>query len=270
MRKKRRLAAIPDRDEAALVPIDRGALVQIGLGATYLVVGAAAVEIIDAMLGQTPLASALLGAIAVDMIGMRAGIEWGDRGEATSALVRKGGVGAAIGAAAGAIVIVAGALLRFAHVSFGAPQAALLFAVVRAIASAARDETLFRGITLNAGSRARVSDAYVLTFAALAGAAPLLFVREIEPSAVALALATGFAFALVWRRFGKVAAIGAHAAWSIVLDAFARGALLDVDWGKDSLALGAHASGRPAWLATGIVLAAIGAYVVRQRVRSRT
>jgi len=51
-------------------------LAELGIGAGWLIGISAALRVLDTLLGQAPLASALLGAILVDLAAGRAGVRW--------------------------------------------------------------------------------------------------------------------------------------------------------------------------------------------------
>lgn len=243
-------------------PLRKKDLAEIGVGAAWLVGIAAAVRVVDLLVGRSPLVDAVLGAVVVDLAVTRAGVRW-DRGELAvrprlAALAR----GAAVALATFAAVLAACAATGLAHVALGHPSAAIALALARAAGLAVRDELLYRGLVLTIASRARVPDRFAIPFAAVAGAAPIVLVPGATAAAVALALTSGLAFAVLWRRGrGAWAPIGAHAAWVLFAGALVRGYLLDVQWSRGLLTEGALAKGAPAlvaalgWAATAWVLA---------------
>jgi hypothetical protein len=137
---------------------------------------------------------------------------------------------------------------------------AALTALVPAVAHAVRDELLLRGVVLSACARARVPPVAGIVFAGLAGGASIAMEEGVSAAAVALAIASGWLFAAVFRRGAAWAAVGAHAIWVLGVTALTRGWLLDVHWLRGRLAMGAGADGAAAWLAAAACV--IGAVVV--------
>jgi hypothetical protein len=247
----------------------RSGLLDLGLGAAWLVGLAAAVQILDQVVGPANLGAAIFGALAVDLAASRAGVRW-DAGGAEAGAPRLGAqriaAGAAVALSAGGLVIAVAAAFRWLHVeAWVRPSAALAFAVARGAAVAVRDELLFRGIPLAAAARAGVPAPIARAFAALVSGAAILMFPGVTPAALAMAVASGWLFAALWERDrGAWAAVGAHAAWVVLIGSGLHGGGLDIAWTNGELAIGASASGPPAWVAT-VVLVAAAAVLPRLR-----
>ncbi|WP_437607086.1 hypothetical protein WMF20_40350 [Sorangium sp. So ce834] len=246
----------------------RRRLVELALGAAWLVGLAAALQIVSALLSSSPLAAALAGAVVADLVASRAGVQWIDPLEPEgpgrrARLARRVGLGAALGALAVLLTLGVSALLGWATVDAGAPSASFGFAVARAVALAARDELLLTGIPFATAARAGISSRYAIAFSALAHGAALGLAPGATASSFALAAALGaLAAALFLRCRGAFAPVAAHASFTALAGAGLRGSLLDVTWVDGALAAGARAFGRPAWLAAA-ALAVLAAFVLR-------
>jgi hypothetical protein len=140
---------------------------------------------------------------------------------------------------------------------------------MRSAAIGVRDELMLRGIVLTAAARARVSPMIAAVVSALAGGAVLALVPSVSVGAVALAITSGFFFALLWQRFqGAWAAVGAHAFWVFLIGAALRGAFIDVAWSNGSLTSGGKSTGGAAWLAAGVFGLLAAAAIMEQRKRA--
>lgn len=245
-------------------------LTELGLGAAWLVGSAAVLLVLDSVLGAASMATALIGALVLDMAASRAGVTWdvaGWRGEAVDSprapmaprrIVARVAAGALVALITGGAVVALAAALRWltGHGEGVHLSSALGFALVRAAAVAVRDELLHRGIPLFAAARAGVPAPVARAFSALVSGAAIALLPGVTPAAVALAVGSGWLFAALWERDrGAWAAIGAHAAWVLLVGSGLHGGLFDVDWTVGNLAVGPSASGAPAWLAA----AALGA-----------
>ena len=259
-------AGAPPADDLPEVsgPGPRGSaapLVELGLGAGWLVGLGAAVQLLDQILGAANLGAAILGALLVDLAAGRAGVRW-DREDvgidARKGAARRVAAGAAVALGAGGLVLALAAALRWFHAEDGArPSAALAFALARAAAVSVRDEMLFRGIPLAAAARAGVPAPIARGFAALVSGAAIVMVPGVSAAAVALAVGSGWLFATLWQRDGGAwAAVGAHAAWLLLIGSLLHGGLFDVDWTTGNLALGASSAGAPAWLTAAVLVVA--------------
>jgi membrane protease YdiL (CAAX protease family) len=250
--------AAPDETETTQ-PRDR--LVELGLGAAWLVGLAAALQIVERILGPANLGGVIFGALAVDIAAGRAGVRW-DSDEASPTTPRnvpkRVAAGAATATGVALLVVALSALLGWFHIE-GPPEpsTALVLALVRVVATAVRDELLFRGIPLAAMARAGVPRAVARAFAALVSGAALVFVPGVSAGALALAVASGWLFAALWERDrGAWAAIGAHAAWALVVGSALHGGVVDAVWKQGELAVGIGASGAPAWVASAVLVLA--------------
>jgi hypothetical protein len=253
--------------------LQREALHAIGKGAVTLLVCGALAQLCDSYLESNPLLGAVLGVVAVDLLGRRVGLAWDESPAARAwapalALARGFGLGAALalGSELGAVA------LGWAEVRRGTPSLlGLGLGLALALATALRDELLFRGVPL-AAARGLVRDRHLLPFSALLGAAPLVLAPGASVLGPVLAAAGGALFAVLWRAGGGVyVAWGAHAGWLFVAGAGSHGALLEVRMHEGILAPVAQARGAPAWLAALVLAtAALGTaqwYARRARAR---
>ncbi|WP_437588014.1 CPBP family glutamic-type intramembrane protease [Sorangium sp. So ce1000] len=243
-------------------------LIELALGAAWLVGLAAALQIVAVLLSSSPLAAALAGAVVADVVAARAGVLWIDPLEREdpgrrARAARRVGLGAALGALAVLLTLGISAALGWATVEAGAPSVSFGFALARAIALAVRDELLLTGIPFAAAARAGLSPRPALVFSALAHGAALGLAPGASVSSFALATALGaLAAALFLRCRGMLAAVAVHASFTALAGAGLRGALLDATWASGTLAVGTQASGRPAWLGAA-VLAILAALALR-------
>jgi hypothetical protein len=234
---------------------------ELGQGAAWLVGIGAALQILDAVLGPANLGAAIFGALGTDLAAGRAGVRW-DRDavkdEAPRTPVRRIAAGAAVALAAGIATIGVAAALRWFHVEATlGPSTALAFAVARAAAVSVRDELLFRGIPLAAAARAGVPAPIARGFSALVSGASLVLVPGVTPAALALAVASGWLFASLWEKDrGAWAAVGAPAAWVLLLGSVLHGGVVDLAWTTGELTVGASAAGAPTWIACAALIAA--------------
>jgi uncharacterized protein len=244
------------------------------MGAAWLVGIAAALQLVDAVFGRNPLASAVTGALVVELGASRAGVAWSEGDEAGSRprapTLRERFATAAIGtwpvALAVTLTLACGALVGSASLELGTPRASLGLAAIRAAAVAVRDELLFRGLALSVARRMGAPLLAARIFGAAAGCAAIALSPGVTPESLILTFASGLLFAFVWER-GAVAAVAAHATWTLLLGAGLHGALLDVTWKSGTLAEGPRAAATPAYLATGAVAIAMAAWIVVSRRR---
>lgn len=241
-------------------------LIELALGAVWLVGLAAALQALDLVSGVAELRTPLFGALAIDLLAGRAGVrwDWDDDGiDSRKHAVRRVAAGAAVALVAGAAVLLVAAALRWFDCEGARPSAALAVALARAAAVAVRDELLFRGIPLAAAVQARVPTPVARGFAALVSGATIVMLPGVTPAAVVLAIGSGWLFAALWEcDRGAWAAVGAHGAWSFLVGSVLHGGLFDVEWTHGELAVGASAAGAPAWVAAAVLTAA-GFVVVR-------
>ncbi|WP_437645678.1 type II CAAX prenyl endopeptidase Rce1 family protein [Sorangium sp. So ce362] len=243
-------------------------LLELALGAAWLVGLAAALQIVAVLLSSSPLAAALAGAVVADLVASRAGVPWTDPLEPEgpghrARIARRVGLGAALSALAVLLTLGVSVVLGWATVDAGEPSVSFGFAVARAIALAVRDELLLTGIPFAAAARAGVSSRHAFAFSVLAHGAALGLAPGATASSFALTSALGaLAAALFLRGRGAFAPIAAHASFIALAGAGLRGSLLDVTWVDGALAAGTRAFGPPAWLAAA-ALAALAALVLR-------
>lgn len=282
-------------------------LAHVALGAAWLVGLAAALQLVDMLLGKSPLALALAGAVLADVVAGFAGVRWdwqkakgagegakkqkekdGDAAPASGARpkekaaeaaktggegwmpVRKAAIGMATAFVAVVVTLILGAILGWVSIERGGPSTSMAFAMMRAAAIGVRDELMLRGIVLTAAARAGFSPMLGAAVSALAGGAVLAFIPTVSLGAVALAITSGFFFALLWQRFqGAWAAVGAHAFWVFLIGAALRGSVIDVAWSNGSLTPGGRSTGGAAWLAAGVFALLAAAALMEQRKKAR-
>lgn len=231
---------------------------ELGLGAAWMIGLASAVQIIE-RLPIASLGTAVLGAVVVDLGATRAGLRYerDDRAAGRAARAsRRVAAGALVALGAGAVVIAAGSALGWLRWHGGPePKLALVYALVRAMAVATRDEMLYRGLPLMAASLAGMPAPFGRVFAALAGGAAIALLPGAGLAAVVLAIAAGWLFATLWEREGGAwAALGAHGGWVMLMGAVLHGGLFDADWHVGELAIGNTSRGAPAWLAAAVLV----------------
>jgi hypothetical protein len=246
-------------------------LIELALGAAWLVGSAAVLLVLDAVLGAASMATALIGAMLLDLASSRAGVAWDVAGAVGEAwgyalpdrtprrAVQRVAIGAGVALVVGGAVLGLSAGLRWlgGHGEGIHPSFALGFALVRAAAVAVRDELLYRGIPLFAAARAGVSARVSRVFSALLSGAAIALMPGVTLGAVALAVGGGWLFASLWQRDrGAWAAIGAHAMWALLIGSVVHGGLFDLDWNVGNLAMGPSAEGAPAWLAAAALVGA--------------
>jgi len=252
------------------------------MGAAWLLGLAAALRLVDGVVGTSPLAAAFIGAFLVDLGTGRAGVRWFAEREAVSrrtrkkltevasrgraAVLRLAGLGAAVAGAAMLAMLAAGLVLGHATVALGHPSAAALLMVVKVLALAIRDELLLRGLPLFTARRAGIAPHYAVVFAAVASPAAMVLSPGVTPEAVAMACASGATFALLWSRTGSaVPAIVAHATWGLLTGSVLRGDVLVLTFDSGVFSSGSRAAGMPAWLSAAAFAGA--AVFVARRIR---
>ncbi|APR82446.1 Hypothetical protein A7982_07795 [Minicystis rosea] len=242
-------------------------IADLALGAAYLVGVAAAVLIVERIFPSASLGTALIGALVVDVAASRYGVRWGlvategEGPEQTMPLrlaLRRAGVGAGLALASGIVVLLVARALGWIH-GHGSlhPSFGIVFALIRAIAVAVRDEMLYRGIPILAAQRAGIPAPASRVFAALAGGAAIALYPGVSLAAIALSIGSGFLFASLWQKEGgSFAAVGAHAAWLLLFGSLIHGGLFEVDFTVGNIAVGHGSTGAPAWLASGLCIVA--------------
>jgi membrane protease YdiL (CAAX protease family) len=236
----------------------------LGVGAAWMLGIRVALVLLAAFLGSSPLPEAVLGALLVDVATGRAGLPWSEDELTRQDVLRRLGVGAAVGAGVAALALGISLAAGWGAAEPAAPTAMSLAALIPASAIAVRDELLYRGLPLLFAARAGLPWWSAVIFGALAS--PSAFAGgDISAAAVALAVANGALFAMLYVRLrGAWAAVGAHAAWATVTEILARGTFFEVRWTSGELATGEMANGPPAWIGAALALAVV-AYLVRSK-----
>jgi hypothetical protein len=232
------------------------------------------------MLAPHRAGSLALQSFVADWGAGRVGVAWSDPmapPEPTTRSLRRALVGAGLGVAVAAVVLVFAGITRAATFSHGnvAPSALGLGLVV-ALFGAVRDELVLRGVVLRA-FRHTLALPMRIVVCGLVGAADQVAAMNDQPlgelvrtpaSLVSVASAAFLAvgFALLWlRERGAFAACGAHAAWTWVTTTLVAGGLVDGVWSRDAWG-GGDLLGS---LATATVLGALAALAfVRLRPRA--
>lgn len=226
-----------------------GELERIVRGAAWILLAGVIVRGLDVGFESRPLFALAFGAFAVDLVSHRVGLRFAEEAPGGESAIRKALRGAALGLVVATAVVLACRVVGVARIRAGTPSFAIVLGALRPLVQSVRDEILFHGMPL-AVAKGRFPDRLAIPFAALLGAAPLVGVPGIHPEALALAIASGAFFALLWRvGGGGWLAFGAHAGWLFATDLAIRGALLDVSMASGALAPAARASGWPAILA---------------------
>jgi hypothetical protein len=230
------------------------------VGALVLGALATAAHLVEAWWQTNPLGAAIVGAVMIDIVGGRLGLEWDEGGKAkTAALASFSLRGFALGAGVALLVAALAAAFGWARISRGSPTiVGLGLGLAAPLAFAARDELLYRGLPLLL-MRGRIPDRYALPFCALLGAAPLALKPGASLIGVVLAASSGAFFAILWRiGRGAWVAWGAHAGWLFMAGAGIHGALLDA-WFRDGMLIPVErAHGNAAWL--GALVFALSAF----------
>jgi hypothetical protein len=214
--------------------------------------------LLQGFVGSSPLAEAVLGALACDLATSRAGIAWTTEELDRRALQRR-----ALRAAGLAAVPVLGALtlaLALSHATIGAgsPNVMVLASLAGSLTIAIRDELLYRALPFHFGREAGLSDGALVLFTALLS--PTAFVAaSFSLPALILSLASGLFFAVVYARAsGAWAAISAHATTLALMGPLSRGGVVDVAYVRGDLSEGATAAGPVAYVAAVGFVAAAG------------
>ena len=251
----------------------RTPIVELVAGLGHLLALAGVLQLLEIVVGQNPLALPLGGAIAAELIAAHAGVTWSDVSDEATALfgelARAAAKGALPVALAVTVVVIVARAAGLAEIDAGHPSATVVIAVLRAVCIGARDELLFRGIPLAAAARARLPRSAAIAFGVLAGGASLALLPSVTPAAIALEIAAGLAFALLWR-FGTIAGVAAHATWVLLVGSALHGSMLDVVRTRGALTVGAHADGLPAALGGAALLVSTFAMLRWARRRARS
>jgi hypothetical protein len=221
-------------------------------------------QIAVAVFGRNATALVAIQAALAEWGAGRAGITWSDPLAAIptgKALVRRAGLGVAMGGAAAAVITglalaTGGATMAAASPAIGS----LAVGFVVAALSAVRDELFLRGVVLRA-TRGLLPAWASLAACGAAAAAGRFGVDGALGLALVVEAARGVALGCVWiRDRGAWMAVGASAAWTWSLQSVLRGGLLDVRFATASDA------GVPA-LVTMAVVAALAIAWARKRER---
>lgn len=235
----------------------RRTLAELGIGAAWMVGTSAAIGAVDIALAKTPLAAALAAALVTDFAAGFAGVRWDSKSHQKSIPFNEIGFGAA--ASLGIFAVTLGLSAAFGWISAekGSPAPALLLALLRAAAMAVRNELLFRGITFATAARTGLPNSIALAFGAFAGGASMAFASSFGPAAIALSMASGFFFGVLWLRFQSAwAALSAHTLFLFLIGPGLRGGLLDIGWSSGALAPNHRSFGGAAWLCASVFTAA--------------
>jgi hypothetical protein len=228
--------------DAPMTPKRR--LTLMAIGALYLVVTGAALEVVGMLVGN-PMSATLLGALVVAVIISRARLDAEEHtaGARKRALVAGGATAAVI-----ALVVVV-ALASGAKLLFVPPAATALFGVAEAFALAYVGELWLHGLPLLFAKRARVSLRYAYPYAVLAGLAPTLLVGGMTPATLVVAAASGAFFTALWVRSGDSwAPIAAHFVFAWGVDSLLAGDLLHLSSAAGRFMHGPGSQGLIAWL----------------------
>jgi len=234
----------------------RSALAELGTGAAWLLGLTAVLLLADGLLHQVPMARALLTALGTSIAVGRAGVVWdeddpsGDDSRRSARLL-VGGIARGLGAGAFALAIAA--VAGWVTVDRGRPGLGALLAVAVAVATAVREELLFRALPFHFAKRAGIDDRPTVVFATLLSPTPFLLSSGTTAAAVALSLGFGFLSARLLVRTRSVwSSIGSNVAARIVLGPTLQTAALAFAWQKGEATLSPLASGAPAWIAAGL------------------
>ncbi len=241
----------------------RAPLVELGLGAAWLVGLGAANQIANVAFASNPLAALVVQAVVVDLAVGKAGVRWdakADGASETKDALRAIGIGAGVALGVAGAVIGVSAALGWAQVGVHAPNTTLGLGLLRAAAIGVRDTLLYAGLPLYFVGRAGAPRVAGVVFGGLAAGAALSLHPAATPANVVLAAAVIVAAGALWARTGAGwSAAGVVGGWALFAGAMFRGGLFDVDWKKGALAPGFAADGAPAWIAAGLFVAAAAA-----------
>lgn len=254
----------------------------IAIGAAWLVGISALATLVDGLLGNVPIARAVLGGLLVSIAVGRAGVLWDDDDpDADSykqpALLALGG--AARGASIALVTIALAVTLGWAAVGPGNPAPALLVGLLVALGGAVRDELLLRALPLHFARRAGLvgapvrgaaarrgsigspTELVVVAFSALLSVAPLILAPRTTGAALALAAAIGFLHAAYQLRVRSVwAPVASNFILRLALGPTLQTGLLRIEWRVGELSLGSLAEGQAVWVfsALAVAVAAFG------------
>ncbi|MEZ4444278.1 MAG: hypothetical protein R3B72_34715 [Polyangiaceae bacterium] len=230
-------------------PLDRRGVVQLALGAGYLLAIGAAVQIIERYFSN-PMTSTMGAAVAVGFVAGHLGLESKEQGGPT---LRRALRGAALGLVPVLAATLVGLLLggRLAPVPGGASVGAI-FGVAQAAAGAYKAEVWLHGLPLLFARRARLAPIWGVVFAVVAGvaAAAGAWRGGFTPGGVTLTLVSGVALSLLWLRADNPwVPVAAHGVWLWCLEGLFTGDLWSLELATGRLSTGLGAAGAPAWAA---------------------
>lgn len=239
----------------------------VGVGAAWLLGTAVAVRLGELLVGRSPLGATLVGAVIVDLATYRVGVRWDAHEDglvATRARLQKGLLlGLFVSVLLVSFSLCVSVAVLGASLSLGSPTLSLLLGLLRAAAVGARDELLFRGLPLVVAKRAGIPLPWAVGFAALLGAASLLYMPGTSWQALVLMASQGVLYGILWTRTGAAyAPVVAHAGWAFLSGIGLRGGFLEVTWGSGALAEGTQAKGAAA-LGAAVVALGMAALVWR-------
>lgn len=216
----------------------------LGIGAVYLLVVAAAMQLIGMLFGN-PMSATLIGAMAVAVVASRAGL-------AGEALTKRATRRAVIAGAATALLLAAvtvAAVAAGAEITAAPPTTTALFGLAEGFALAYVGEVWLHGLPLLFAERARVPLRYAYPYAVMVGLAPMLLDADGAPATLILASASGAAFTALWVRTGDLwAPVAAHFVFAWAVDSLLAGDWLHLSAAAGRLAHGPGSQGLIAWL----------------------
>ncbi len=244
------------------VPVAATPLGEIARGVGWLVGTAAAVRLVETLIGRSPLGAALAGAVIVDLAMTRAGVRWDSRDQRASKKStqwRELGIGAGVACALVAGPVLVSVVIGGATVAVGNISSVLVFGLLRGVANGVRDEFLYRGLPLLVAQRVGIRPFWAIGYAGLLGVAPLLFAERLSWEALMVFACQGVLLAMLWIRTNAAwASVSAHAVWFFLAGAGLRGSVLDVSWTNGMLAESTSIRGLPAFSCVVVSILLIG------------
>lgn len=244
----------------------RARIAALGLGAMWLLGLAAALQILMFFFGTTSLATAVVGALIVDLGAGRAQISWSPDTASASIIATRVAWAVGLGASPALLAVGLGCAFGWAKIHSGRLDITFGLTVAGTFALAIRDELLLRAIPIHFMRRAALPTYLIVGFPALLSVAPTL-AESPSVGAIALAISSGALFATLYAApilkaqwgAGPWGAVSAHIAWAFVMGPLSHGGLVDLEWIHGDLAEGPKASGAPAFVAAALALATTAA-----------
>ena len=251
-----RRSALPDADPTAAPTVRDAAKVSVW-GLVFWGAG----QLAGTMFQNNETAAVAVQAALAEWGAGRMTIAWSDPltpAPTWAAIGKRAGRGAALGAAAAALVVIVAVATHGASATWGAPAiASVLVALLLAGLGAVRDELLLRGVVLRA-TRGLLPVWVALLACGGAAAAARFGAGEVALLALAAEAARGVALGALWTRDrGAWMAVAANTAWTWGLSSLARGGLIDVHFAAPADA------GVPALVVLGTAAAAALVWAVR-------